>query len=99
MVRPSIASEIPRMTPKAFKTPTTSFAMVEIHAIETTKPIKQRRNRYLGGFSGVVVRTRIAKAMRDPRREYVIIFTRRRVFPSSLLAQTIIMTNRGAVKI
>jgi len=72
-VSPNIASEIPRITPKALRTPTTSFAIVEIQAIETTKPRKQRRNRYLGGLDGVVVVTRTANATRVPRRDQRII--------------------------
>ncbi|EHL02018.1 hypothetical protein M7I_1969 [Glarea lozoyensis 74030] len=43
--------------------------MVEIHEMETTKPRKQRTNRYFGGFVGVVVKTRSAKATSDPNKE------------------------------
>jgi hypothetical protein len=57
------------------------------------------RKRYLGGFEGVVVRIKTANVMREPRREYRTSLMRNRVFRSSVLAQTIVTTKSGAVKI
>jgi hypothetical protein len=94
-----MASEIPRITPNALRTPTTSFAIVEIHAIETTKPRKHNRKRYFGAFNGDVVRIRIANATSEPSRDQRTIWVRKRPVAPSVLAQTIITTNRGAVKI
>src|ERR1700685_4202042 len=69
IVRPRIASEIPRITPKALSTPTTSFAIVDIQAMATTKPRKQRRKRYFGGLEVVVVEIKIAKTTSEARSE------------------------------
>ena len=55
MVSPRIASDMLNITPMVFKTPTTSFAIVEIQVMETAKPTKQSRKCHFGGLSGVVV--------------------------------------------
>jgi hypothetical protein len=67
--------------------------------METTKPRKQSRNRYFGGFEFVVVIIRTANAMREPRSDQRVICIRRRVVASAVFAQTIMTTNRGAVNI
>jgi hypothetical protein len=58
IVSPRMASLILRTTPSVFRTPTTSFAILLIHEMLTTKPTKQRRTLQRGGRVGVVVERR-----------------------------------------
>jgi hypothetical protein len=69
MVSPRIASDMPKITPNALSTPTTSFAMVDIHAIATTKPKKHSTGLYLGASLELVVRSNIANETIEPSNE------------------------------
>lgn len=101
-VSPKIASEISRMTPKAFNTPTTSPATEDIQAMDIQKPKKQNIKWYLGRRSGEVVIRRMPKSTREPTREPSISLIKviiGRSSSSNMFAQTMKMVKRGPVKI
>lgn len=101
-VSPRIASEISRMTPKAFNTPTTSPATEDIHAIDMQKPKKQNKKWYLGRRLGEVAISMTPRSTREPTNELSNNLTNVLIGCSSssaIFAQMMKAQNRGPVKI